>query len=102
MVARFAKVFPIGKARAVQCQGWLEHLQGKSDKARQTWERAVPAAHTMGMPYEEALLHYEIGRHAGGAQRIEHLRRALALFDQLDASYDADRTRALLEAAPQI
>ena len=95
MVARFARVFPIGKSRAALCKGWLEYLQGKPEKARQSWERALSAGSGMGMPYEEALLHFEIGRHS---QQTEHLRRALAIFEQLGANYYADRTRALIDA----
>lgn len=96
MAARFAKVFPIGKARAALCQGWLEHLQGKPDKAKQTWERALAATSNTGMPYEKALLHLEIGR---SINNMEHLHKALAIFDQIGASYYADRTRALIGAA---
>jgi tetratricopeptide (TPR) repeat protein/tRNA A-37 threonylcarbamoyl transferase component Bud32 len=93
IMTRFARIFPIGKARAALCQGWLEYLQGKKEKAQQTWERAIAVAIGMGMPYEEALLHFELGRKS---QQAEHLRRALALFEQLEASYYVEHTRALL------
>jgi tetratricopeptide (TPR) repeat protein len=96
MIGRFARVFPIGKTRAALCQGWLEYLQGSRDKARKTWERALSIASSIGMPYEEALLRFEIGRHPDSRGRTEQLRKALTIFEQLGASYNADRTRALL------
>jgi tetratricopeptide (TPR) repeat protein len=90
MAARFAKLFPIGKARAALCQGWLEHLQGSS-KAKLTWEKAIVVASSMKMPYEEALLHFELGRHTSDKS---HLLRALEMFEQLGAIYYIDRIRA--------
>jgi tetratricopeptide (TPR) repeat protein len=96
MVSRFARVFPIGKARAALCQGWLEYLQGNRDKAKKRWESALSKASSIGMPYEEALLSFEIGRHSDNPGQAEHLRKALTIFEQLGASYHADRTRALL------
>lgn len=90
MANRFAKLFPIGQARAALCQGWLAYLQGNSSKAKQIWERAIATASQMKMPYESALLHYEIGRHTNDST---HLQQALTLFEQLEADYYSNRVR---------
>jgi hypothetical protein len=52
------------------------------------------------MPYEEALAHYEIGRHLTPVDQVrgEHLDRACALFSQLSASYDWAHAKLALEA----
>jgi hypothetical protein len=49
------------------------------------------------MPYDEALAHFEIGRHAGGDERRDHLDRAADIFKRLGAEYDLQRARAALD-----
>jgi hypothetical protein len=47
------------------------------------------------MLYEQALAHYEIGRHITGTARREHLDRAYTLFLRLGAISDLDRVEHL-------
>ncbi|HLV37162.1 MAG TPA: AAA family ATPase, partial [Spirillospora sp.] len=93
VMGRFARTFPIAGPRAALCQGWLQYLEGKPDRARRTWEAGLLAARRLGMPYEAAKLHLEIGERF---QDPNHLREALEQFEQTKASYDADRTRSSL------
>src|SRR5690606_8244694 len=92
-MGRFARTFPIAGPRAALCQGWLQYLEGKPDRARRTWEAGLLAARRLGMPYEAAKLHLEIGERF---QDPNHLREALEQFEQTKASYDADSTRSSL------
>ena len=91
---RFARVFPIGEARAHLYQGWYEWLSGNRAKADKSWQRSLAAAERLAMPYEEGLAHYEIGRHRDGAARQHHLARAREIFAKLGASYDLSRAQS--------
>jgi hypothetical protein len=59
----------------------------------------LQAAERLAMPYEQALAHYEIGRHARADDpaRGAHLARARDLFTRLGTTYDL----ALAQAAAQ-
>jgi hypothetical protein len=48
------------------------------------------------MPFDEALAHYEIGRHAKGDERQAHLDRALEGFEALGASFYVAKVRSIL------
>lgn len=91
----FARIFPIGRATAALYQGWHDYLSGKPDAAHKRWMDGLDAAQKMKMPYEEALLRYEIGRHAG--PNSQHLRDAVVILQRLGASYHADRAQRLLQ-----
>ncbi|MBZ0303719.1 MAG: DUF2791 family P-loop domain-containing protein [Anaerolineae bacterium] len=97
ILRQFARTFPIGQPRAARSQGLLEQLEGHPQKARHTWETGLAAARTLRMPYDEALLLFEIGRR--NQSQADYLRRALGQFTQLEADYDAQRVRAILETS---
>ncbi len=89
VMGRFARTFPMAQPRAALCLGLLELLEGKADKAYQKWQAGLDAARSLKMPYDEALLHLEIGRNL--PQHSAHLQQARAIFQQLGAAYDANR-----------
>jgi tetratricopeptide (TPR) repeat protein len=91
---QFARVFPIGQPRAWLFQGFYDWLDGKPAKARQAWRKGLAAAQKLAMPYDEALAHFEIGRHASGDERRDHLDRAADIFERLGAEYDLQRAQA--------
>jgi tetratricopeptide (TPR) repeat protein len=91
---KFARAYPVGQPRARLYQGWYEWLEGKPIQAFGTWQTSLGVAGQLAMPYEQGLAHYEIGRHASGEERQKHLSRALEIFEQLGAAYDAGRARA--------
>ena len=96
---KFARVFPIGRTRAWLWKGLYFWLAGKGSKAMGAWQKGLAAARKLEMPYDEGLLHYEIGRHldAPDPARKEHLARACEIFERLGASYDLERAQARLE-----
>jgi tetratricopeptide (TPR) repeat protein len=98
-LAHFARTFPIGRPRSLLWQGLYAWLAGKPARAHQTWRKGLSVAQQMAMPYEEALLQYEIGRHISGAQRLDHLQSAHTLFGRLGAALDCARVEKLLAAA---
>jgi hypothetical protein len=85
---RLARVFPIAAPPAWRQQGLYEWLAGRPAGAAQAWRRAVTAAEELAMPYEQALAHYELGRHLTDPA---HLAQAAHLFTRLGAAYDLAR-----------
>jgi eukaryotic-like serine/threonine-protein kinase len=91
----FAQVHAFSRPAAALHQGLADALGGQPDRARAAWGRAIAEAQRLGMPYEEARAHREIGRHApAGPERERHLARAAALFERLGAGPDHARTEA--------
>jgi hypothetical protein len=99
---RYARVFPIAAPRSWLCRGRLDWVDGRRRRAQRAWQASLAEAARLGMPYEEALAHYALGRHVahGNAARSAHLRRACEMFAQLGSDYDLSQARAALERAP--
>jgi class 3 adenylate cyclase/tetratricopeptide (TPR) repeat protein len=90
---RFARVFPIGKPRARLWQGRLAQLSGRTEWAQAAWRAGLVSAERLGMPYEAALAHAELGRHgAGEPQRQWHLEQAQTLLHKLGTADDPTRS----------
>ncbi|MCB0196360.1 MAG: AAA family ATPase, partial [Anaerolineae bacterium] len=96
---KYAKVFPIGQPRATLWQARFEWLSGRPWTAAELWQRSLSLAKHYHMPYDEALAHYEIGRHLPphDPARARHLLKAQRLFHNLDATYDFNRVKRLLD-----
>jgi class 3 adenylate cyclase/tetratricopeptide (TPR) repeat protein len=85
---RFARVFPIGKPRALLWTGLYEWLSGRQTKAGADWEKSVASAARLGMLFEQALAHAELGRHAvtGDPEGAHHMARARKLLIEAGAA----------------
>lgn len=88
----YARVFPIGRPRAWLWQGVYEWLDDRPSRAFKAWRRGLIMAARLHMPYEQALVHYELGRHSVGTYRQHHLQKAAELFTRLGTTYDVQRT----------
>ena len=81
---RFARVFRIGRPRARLWQGRLAQLSGRPGRAQAAWRASLAAAERLGMRFEAALAHAELGRHAAGTPRgHRHLEQARTLLHEL-------------------
>jgi tetratricopeptide (TPR) repeat protein len=100
---KFAKSFAIAQPRASLYQGLYYWLKGKRSSAFKAWERGLSIARQLEMPYEEALLHYEIGRHMkhGELRRSEHLEQAVKTFERLGAVWDLSRAHYAVAVPPK-
>ncbi len=94
-LAQYARLFPIGQPRMWLCRGLYAWLAGKPAQARRAWRKGLRSAMQLEMPFEEALLSYELGRHSTGIARRSHLRRAATLFARLNAVGELARVEAL-------
>ncbi|GAB4579642.1 MAG: adenylate/guanylate cyclase domain-containing protein [Anaerolineales bacterium] len=90
---QYARIFPIGQPRALLWQGFYDWLTDKHAKALQNWEKGLKIAKTLGLPWEEGRIHYEMGRRMSGrtSTREYHLGEASKIFTRLGAEYDLDR-----------
>lgn len=97
LLRQYARVFPIGRPRRALLEGRLAWLAGRRGAAFGHWRRAVQLAGQLSMPYEQALAHYEMGRHleATDPQRAINLATARELLSSLGAA----RAMALVDAA---
>ncbi|HLC04347.1 MAG TPA: AAA family ATPase [Anaerolineales bacterium] len=95
----FARVFPVGRPRYWLWKGLAEWLSGNRSRAQRSWQQSVNLAARLQMPYEEALGHYEIGRHLTPSDQVrsQHLNRACDLFSGLSAAYDWAHAKLALE-----
>jgi hypothetical protein len=92
---QFAGVYPIAQPRAWLWQGLYDSLAGKPAQAQQAWRKSLEHAERLAMRYDEALVHYEIGRHLSlnDSTRTKHLTHAQEIFSQLDAADDLAQTQ---------
>ena len=90
---QYARIFPIGRPRAALWQGFYEWLEGNQGKAYHTWQKGLENALALGLPWEEARIHYEIGRRkaVGHPARTAHLQQAFEIFTRLGSEYDLAR-----------
>jgi class 3 adenylate cyclase/tetratricopeptide (TPR) repeat protein len=87
---RYAAQFPIGLPRLHRYAGLLHWHEGKRTNAIRDWTESLAAAARLGMRYDEALAHFELGRHSSKSapEREEHLRQARTMLEACSAHYD--------------
>lgn len=94
----YTKRFAIGEPALWRYQGLAAWLAGKRQQAYQAWEKSLLAAQRLGMRQEEAMAHYEIGRHqpADHPGRATHLQQAITIFRESGANYYLAQASKLL------
>lgn len=96
VIKQFARSFPIGQPRYGLYEGWTAWIDGKTQKAHTLWQKSLQTAKQLGMPYDEAILKFEMGRHNSGAARQTQLHEALEQFTKLEADYNVTEVRKIL------
>jgi tetratricopeptide (TPR) repeat protein len=97
LLRQYSRFQRVGRPRSARCDGLYQEMKGNTAKALQLFRKGLTSAQAQQLPYDEALLHYELARMlpASDPKRAQHLEKCLAMFDQLDASYDLERARSL-------
>lgn len=87
-LASHARTFPIAQPAALRCRGLLRWLEGKQSEAQRDWNQSLALARKLAVPYDEALVRWEMGRHLMEQvpTKFEHLREAQALLQRLGAA----------------
>ena len=93
----FAARFPIGRPAAHFHDGVRQALLGRRRRAARRWRLSLRSAGQLGLPYDAAAAHFELGRHLGGDVGHIHLEQSRAAFESLGVVYDAARARAAAE-----
>ncbi len=89
LLEKYAHVFPIMSSRANILLGSREWLLERPSNAFTYWQKGLTAAEQFGIPYDQALAHYEIGRHTSDTvAQQEHLQNAKQLFDMMKIPFD--------------
>ncbi|MCI0396015.1 MAG: AAA family ATPase [Chloroflexi bacterium] len=96
VMGQFARVFVVGRPRACLWQGRYEWLANRPRQAAARWQKGLALAERLAMPYDQALLHLEIGRRAAGAEPQTHLAQAGQLLEKLETVYHLEQARASL------
>jgi hypothetical protein len=95
-MVRFARPMPLGRPYAHLWRGWAKWLAGKKSSAMRDWHTAEALGVRLGLPYEVARAHFEIGRHLPeGEARTTRLRRAQEGFERLGCAMDVERVQQL-------
>ena len=96
---RSARLFPVGKPRAALCRGQLLWVKRRRSKAFRVWRRGLRMAESLAMPLEQALLLETIAARLDSTdpERRQILRRAISLFEKLDARQHLSRATAAIE-----
>jgi len=97
-LARFAKVYPTTESLVGLYHGRRAWQRGHHATARRHWQRGLAAAQRLAMPFDEARLRFEIGRHLPDADpaRREHLETAHAILARIGATDELARVTATL------
>ena len=94
----FARVFVVARPAALLWTGVERWLSGRRARALSDLAKSAALAAELGMPYFEALAHYELGRHLTqpDASRVEHLSLAIRALSKLGERYFAALARTEL------
>lgn len=97
---RYARTFALGQPSARLCDGRLAWLAGRRKTALKAWSNSLLAADRLGMPFDQALAHLEIGQHLpnGDPERREHLTNARNIFSQVKSPYYLAQVEQLLNS----
>jgi len=75
-------------------QGAYDWLTGRRASAQKNWQRSLVLAEEMGMRYDLAMTHLEMGRRLNDR---EHLQKAEAIFAEIGAEWDVEQARRYLK-----
>ncbi len=87
---RFARFFPVARARAALCDGRWQAIRGRRAAAKRCWWRALEAAERFELLPEQAMAHGFLGQWGDEAHRTA----AAAIWERLGARAELDSWRS--------
>lgn len=92
----FARIFTMGKPRSYLVKGLDAWQRGQKGKAYKAWKKGITSAETLKMPYEQARLYYELGRHADTeTEQQTYLLHAQTISNDLGTMYELEQIETL-------
>jgi hypothetical protein len=87
VLRKASRLYPVALGRTERLEGIRAWLEGRLERARSKWHRALHLARTHRMPTDEGLAHYELARRAPEPEaRASHLAQARRIFERLGAT----------------
>jgi hypothetical protein len=94
LLDEFAGIIPFSKPRALLYRGLYDWLEGNTETAHRNWHRGLESGEKFDSPFDQGLVHYEIGRHLSpgevskrGWTATQHLRCSHEILSRLGAEY---------------
>ncbi len=92
----YSKTNTVGRPHYYRYLGRQAWLSGKRSRAKNYWRKGLQKAIDFDMRYEQALLRYELGRHADGETAHDYLLQARDSFDIIGAEVNYQKVNSLL------
>src|SRR5690606_15634743 len=86
---KFKPAFPMAEPSYFYFEGLRDWLNGKKDSAFKHWQQSAEVAKKYSMTLDEGIAWRELGKRSQGMAREQALFKALDLFNQCGAVYDA-------------
>jgi class 3 adenylate cyclase/tetratricopeptide (TPR) repeat protein len=87
VLRKVSRLYPVALSRAARLEGTWAWLEGRPERARMLWQRALGHASDLRMPTDEGLAHYELARRTpDAALRATHIAHARRVFERLGAA----------------
>jgi class 3 adenylate cyclase/tetratricopeptide (TPR) repeat protein len=87
VLRKVSRLYPVALSRGARLEGTWAWLEGRPERARTLWQRALGHASDLRMPTDEALAHFELARRTpDAALRATHLAHARRIFERLGAT----------------
>lgn len=91
----YGRVFLHARARSCLWRGLYAWRVGKHRQAVRLWQKGIAAAQRYAMPFDEALIYYEMGCSLPDGR--PYLEKARTMFQSMNAAPDLARTQHLLD-----
>ena len=78
----------------MRLQGVYDWLAGRQASAQKHWQRSIALAEQLGMRYDLAMTHLEMGHRLNDRA---HLQKAEAIFAEIGAEWDLEQARKYLQ-----
>ncbi|QRN97216.1 AAA family ATPase [Archangium violaceum] len=87
VLRKASRLYPVALSRTTRLEGTRAWLEGRSERARGLWQRAIEHARTWRMPTDEGLAFAELARCATEpGLRASHAAQARQVFERLGAT----------------
>lgn len=96
LMKKFKPAFPMSEPAYLYFLGMQSWLEGKKDSAFKHWQSSAEIARKLSMPWEEGNAWRELGKRSQGEVKNLALAKAIDLFNQCGAGYDAGEVEKLL------
>lgn len=96
LMKKFKPAFPMSEPAYLYFLGMQSWLEGEKELAFKQWQHSAEVARKLSMPWEEGNAWRELGKRSQGEVKNLALQKALDLFNQCGAGYDAGEVEKVI------